>query len=43
MTLEQDHTQSSDYGTFETCRQTLRMSGVRGRPEVIDRPSKRRF
>ena len=24
----------SAYGTFETCRQALRMSGVGGRPEV---------
>jgi hypothetical protein len=33
----------SGYGTFETCRRTLRMSGVGGRLEVIGRRSKRRF
>jgi hypothetical protein len=30
-------------GTFETCRGTLRMSVLRGRPEVIGARSERRF
>ena len=30
-------------GTFETCRRTLKMSAFRGRPEMIDARSKRRF
>jgi hypothetical protein len=33
----------SGFGTFETCRRTLRMSVYWGRPEVIGRVSKRRF
>jgi hypothetical protein len=33
----------SPLGTFETCRQTLRMSVFGGRPEVSGRLSKRRF
>jgi len=33
----------SPIGTFETCRRTLRMSAVRGRPEVTGRHSNRRF
>ncbi len=32
----------STHGTFATCRVALMMSVVRGRPEVIGRPSKRR-
>jgi hypothetical protein len=34
--LSKDST--SAIGTFETCRRTLRMSDVGGRPEVIDTP-----
>jgi hypothetical protein len=33
----------SAFGTFETCRRTLRMSVDPGRPEVTSRRSKRRF
>ena len=32
------HDVMSAYGTFETCRRTLRMSVDRGRPEVIGIP-----
>ena len=32
----------SPFGTFETCRRTLRMSAVRGRPEVTGRHSRGR-
>ena len=32
----------SPIGTFETCRQTLKLSAYRGRPEVIGAQSERR-
>jgi hypothetical protein len=37
------NTEPSTHGTFETWRRTLRMSVDRGRPEVADPRSKRRF
>jgi hypothetical protein len=33
---------TSAYGTFETCRRTLRMSVCRGRAEVVGSGSERR-
>jgi hypothetical protein len=33
----------SGIGTFETCRQTLRMSVHRGRPECAGRPARSRW
>jgi hypothetical protein len=37
------HLHAASVGTFETCQPNLEMSVHRGKPEVIDRLSKRRF